>query len=364
MRICYSHPQIEGMVLEIEIRNQNLKKPKPMAHNLTINEDGSVEFFSAVTRGWHNLGQLSDKKLTSAEAIELAGLNWEVEQVPALHQTPTGELLEIPENFVVRRTDNHRPLSIMSSKYQVIQNRETFDFADDIIGSGQAVWDTAGSLAGGKIVFMQVELEGSLFVKSNPDDKTLKRILFVNSHDGSKALTGMVTPIRVVCQNTLGQALKGDKSNQFKIYHRKNFQTKRDEAAKILGLANAYFDDLQFVMNQLAEEEVSKTYVEGFVNTLIPSVKEEEEVSTRTENRRSEIIHLFSNGRGNLGRSKWDLYNAVTEFVDHKSSGRITGTRLYQSETGADVEREQRFQRAILGSGAILKQKAMDLLLN
>lgn len=334
-----------------------------MAHNLTINENGSVEFFSAVTRGWHNLGQLSEKKLTSAEAIELAGLNWEVEQVPALHQTPQGELLEIPENFVVRRTDNHRPLSIMSSKYQVIQNRETFDFADDIIGSGQAVWDTAGSLAGGKIVFMQVELEGSLFVKNNPDDKTLKRILFVNSHDGSKALTGMVTPIRTVCANTLGQALKNN-TNQFKIYHRKNFQTKRDEAAKILGLANAYFDDLQFVMNQLAEQEVTKSYVEGFVNTLIPNNKEEDEVSTRTENRRNEIVNLFSNGRGNLGRSKWDLYNAVTEFVDHKSSGRITGTRLYQSEAGADIEREQRFQRAILGSGATLKQKAMDLLLN
>jgi phage/plasmid-like protein (TIGR03299 family) len=332
-----------------------------MAHNLTQNEDGSVEFFSAVTRGWHNLGQLSERKLTSAEAIELAGLNWEVEQVPALHQTPSGDLLEIPDNFVVRRTDNHRPLSIMSSKYQVIQNRETFDFADDIIGGGQAVWDTAGSLAGGKVVFMQVELEGSLFVKNNPDDKTLKRILFVNSHDGSKALTGMVTPIRVVCQNTLGQALKNN-TNQFKIYHRKNFQSKKEEAQKILGLANAYFDDLQFVMNQLASEEVAKTYVEGFVSTLIPNTKED--IATRTENRRNEIVNLYSNGRGNNGRTKWDLYNAVTEYVDHHSTGRLTGTRLYQSEAGANVEQEQRFQRAILGSGALLKQKAMDLLLN
>lgn len=342
---------------------ETLRKKNSMAHNLTINENGSVEFFSAVTRGWHNLGQLSDKKLTASEAIQFAGLDWEVEQVAALHQTPNGELLEIPENYVVRRKDNFRPLSIMSARYQMIQNKETFDFADDIIGSGQAVWDTAGSLAGGKIVFMQVELEGHLFVNTNPDDKILKRILFVNSHDGSKALTGMVTPVRVVCQNTLGQALKNN-SNQFKIYHRKNFKSKRDEAAKILGLANAYFEDLQFVMNQLASEEVSKTYVEGFVNTLIPSAKEEDEVSTRTENRRGEILNLFSNGKGNLGRTKWDLYNAVTEYVDHHSSGRITGTRLYQSEVGANIEQEQRFQRAILGSGATLKQKAMDLLLN
>lgn len=331
-----------------------------MAHNLTQNEDGSVEFFSAVTRGWHNLGQLSEKKLTAAEAIELANLNWEVEQVPALHQV--GDSFEVvPEQYVIRRKDNNRALAIRTSQYQIIQNKETFSFADDIIGSGEAVWDTAGSLAGGKIVFMQVELEGHLFVNSNPDDKILKKILFVNSHDGSKALMGMITPIRVVCANTMGQALKNN-TNQFKIRHRKNFQSKKEEAQKILGLASAYYDDLQHVMNQLAEQEVSKTYVEGFVNTLIPSSKDE--VSTRTENRRESIVNLFRNGKGNNGRNKWDLYNAVTEYVDHHSSGRITGNRLHLSDVGEDVEREQRFQRAILGSGASLKQNAMDLLLN
>jgi hypothetical protein len=138
--------------------------------------------------------------------------------------------LELPDQYLVRRKDNQRPLSIMTKKYQVIQNHETFAFADDIIGSGQAVWDTAGSINGGRVVFMQVELEGHLFLKSNPEDKTVKKVLFVNSHDGSKALMGMITPVRVVCQNTLNAAL-GSKSNQFKVYHRKNFQSKKEEDA-------------------------------------------------------------------------------------------------------------------------------------
>lgn len=330
-----------------------------MAHDLTQNEKGETEFFSAVTKGWHRLGQTSDRQLTAEEAIKEARLDWEVEQVPVYHQAGD-EMLEVPDQYCVRRTDNNRVMSVMSKRYQMIQNHETFSFADDIVGSGRAVWDTAGSIAGGRVVFMQVELEGRLFLKSNPDDQTVKKVLFINSHDGSKALMGMITPVRVVCQNTLNAAL-GSKSNQFKIYHRKNFQSKKDEAAKILGLASAFYDDLQTVMDTLAEQQVTKTYVEGFVNTLMPATKDE--VSTRTENRRNQITSLFSTGRGNNGETKWDLFNAVTEYVDHHSVGRVTESRMDRSEALADIEQEARFERSILGSGAGLKQKALELLI-
>lgn len=329
-----------------------------MAHELTTNEKGETEFFSAVTKGWHKLGQTSDRQLTAEEAIKESRLNWTVEQVPVYHEAQ-GEMIEVPDQYCVRRTDNYKALSIMTKRYQVIQNHETFSFADEIIGSGRAVWDTAGSISGGRVVFMQVELEGRLFLKSNPDDQTVKKVLFVNSHDGSKALMGMITPVRVVCQNTLNAAL-GSKSNQFKVYHRKNFQSRKDEAAKVLGLASAFYDDLQFVMDTLAEQKVTHSYVEGFVNALMPATKDE--VSTRTENRRNQITNLFQNGKGNNGETKWDLFNAVTEYVDHHSVGRVTETRLDRSDALADIESEARFERAILGSGATLKQKALALL--
>jgi phage/plasmid-like protein (TIGR03299 family) len=329
-----------------------------MAHELTTNEKGETEFFSAVTKGWHKLGQTSDRQLTAEEALKESRLDWTVEQVPVYHQAE-GEMIEVPDQYCVRRTDNYKALSIMTKRYQVIQNHETFSFADDIIGSGRAVWDTAGSISGGRVVFMQVELPGRLFLKSNPDDQTVKKVLFVNSHDGSKALMGMITPVRVVCQNTLNAAL-GSKSNQFKVYHRKNFQSRKDEAAKVLGLASAFYDDLQIVMDTLAEQQVTHTYVEGFVSALMPTTKDE--VSTRTENRRNQITNLFQNGKGNNGETKWDLFNAVTEYVDHHSVGRVTETRLDRSDALADIESEARFERAILGSGATLKQKALTLL--
>lgn len=332
-----------------------------MAHNLTIREDGRTEFFSAVTRGWHNLGQLSDRKLTAEEAIKESLLDWGVVQAPVYHQV--GEDWEqIPNQFVVRRTDTNAPLSIMSDRYVPIQNSEAFGFFDDIIGAGQAVWDTAGSIAGGRKVFMQAELEGKLFLKSNPDDVTVKRILFLTSHDGSKALTGMITPVRVVCQNTLNAALKSH-SNCFKVYHRKNYMAYKEEAAKVLELAHAYFDDLQVVMDTLSDQEVTRSYVEGFINTLMPAERNDKgEIAKRTSDRRSQIETLFQEGAGNNGRTKWDLYNAVTEYVDHHSAGRIGDAR--KSRSDGNVEAEARFERALLGSGANLKQKALDILLN
>lgn len=335
-------------------------------HGLTKREDGRTEFFSAVTRGYHQLGQLSDRQLTAEEAIKESLLNWEVEQVPVYHRNPVDEeLMEVPDQFLVRRNDNYNPLAIMSSRYTPIQNLEAFSFFDDIIGSGRACWDTAGSLKGGRIVFMQAELEGSLFLNSNPDDKTVKKILFFTSHDGSKALTGLLTPYRIICSNSFNAALRNN-TNCFKIYHRKNFAEKKHEASKVLGFANAFYDDLQLVMNKFAEEEVSKSFVEGFVNALVPAELNPEtgRISTRTSNRRNDIASLFTSGKGNNGKTKWDLFNAVTEYVDHHQGGRLTESRKNRSDEGVSIETEARFERAILGAGARMKQQAMDLLLN
>jgi hypothetical protein len=154
-----------------------------------------------------------------------------------------------------------------------------------------------------------------------------------------------------------------DHSNCFKVYHRKNYLSYKEEAAKVLELAHAYFDDLQVVMDSLAEQEVSRSFVEGFIGTLMPAEKKDDgSVAKRTESRRTLLTDLFSNGQGNNGRTKWDLYNAVTEYVDHHSAGRIGEARLAKS--GGNAEAESRFERAILGSGAGLKQRALDLLLN
>lgn len=334
-----------------------------MAHELTQHADGKVEFVSGRNiTAWHKLGTVVEGLMTATECIEKANLNWDVEQVPVLMSGEGEDLLEISGYYAVRRKDNMEPLSIMSARYTPINNGDAFNFFDKVIGEGKASWETAGSIAGGRKVFMQATLPGNLFLRSNPDDVTEKRILFLTSHDGSTALTGLITPIRVVCQNTLNAALRNC-SNVFKVFHRKNYEAKVSEAAKVLEFSTAYFDNLQFVMDALADKKVDGKYVTSFLEKIVPSTKEDDEESTRTKNRRQAITNLFTDGTGNKGDTRWDLFNAVTEFVDHHQHGRVTMSRLEKATPDANIKEEQRFERSLFGAGSVMKQKAMDILM-
>lgn len=330
-------------------------------HELTQREDGIVEMFSG--RGvvpWHGLGSVVEGLLTAEEAIKTAHLDWEVEQVPVQHliNEETQEYGVIPGKYCVRRKDNKYPLSVLSERYAPIQNQEAFTFFDKVVGEGQAYYETAGSLRGGKKIWIQASLPGKLFINNNEGDEIEKRVLFITSHDGSTALTGMIVPTRVVCSNTLNIALR-NKSNQFKVYHRKNYMAKVEEASKSLQLINGYYNSLQDVINQLATIKVTKQEAEDFMEELFPSSRDE--ASTRTQNTRDAVIKLFRGGRGNVGESAWDLYNGVTEYVDHYQRSRMTSIRDNDTST-INPAGEARFERILTGYGATIKQRAFDLI--
>lgn len=335
-----------------------------MAHEITIT-NGEAEFFCAKQQAWHGLTEPVPQNVIWQEAKALAKMNFIYEEVPCFHQSPDGALHKIPGKKVIRRSDTGEVMAVMGSKFRTIQVDELFQFADDITGTGQAVWNSAGSLFGGRRIFANLELEGKLFVKNNPDDTTLKNVMVTNANDGTGALVIMVAGIRTVCWNTCNANLKSGSENMIKIYHRSGFERRKLDAQKALGLAIAYYDEFQEAMNSLASEQVSKSYVEGFINALIPAEKDAEtgKIAKRTLDRRDQIDTLFRTGKGNNGETKWDLFNAVTEYVDHHSNGRLS--KEVQLE-GNDkfYKMEQRFDRAIFGVGAVMKQKAMDLLLN
>lgn len=332
-----------------------------MAHELT-ETNGVVEFVSGRNLPvWHGLGQTVEGLMTSSEAMEQAHIGWEVESVQCLMETNEG-YTAIENKSVIRRKDTQKAFAVMSGKYQIIQNKDAFDFCDTLAGNGDAMFDTAGSIMGGAKVFLNMVIPGKMFVNGT-EDSIEKRLLLMTSHDGTGSLLGMITPIRTVCANTLNAGLRNH-TNQFKVRHTKNFASKVNEAQRVLGLASAYYDDLQMVIDSLAKEEISKSYAEGFINSLVSSEKEGDDIPKQTMTKRGEIYNLFTNGTGNNGRTKWDLYNAVTEYVDHKSKGRETTTSLYRSDAGADIESEQRFFRSLVGQGAKMKEQAMSLLLN
>jgi phage/plasmid-like protein (TIGR03299 family) len=173
------------------------------------------------TPAWHQRGVVVSEAQTSAEAITLAGQDWLVEkwalQTYGIRQgAPL--VLDVEDQYATVRTDTGAVLGVVSGLYRIFQNREAFDFMDELVGEKLALYETAGALRGGRRVWMLARIPKELRV-GNTDDTILPYVLLASSHDGSLALRVIPTTVRVVCQNTLNLALSRAGSTGVTIRH-------------------------------------------------------------------------------------------------------------------------------------------------
>ena len=317
-----------------------------MSHEIT-QTNGHAEIACGSNKApWHGLGTVVDGLMTAKEALTLAHLDWLVEPKPV---TVNGKELQFPDEESsdgwqgICRADTGDCLGITKGRYVPIQNVEAFDFFDALVGDGKAVYDTAGSLRGGKQVWLLAKVNGEVMING---DAHREYALMLTSHDGSHALQVSWVMERVVCANTLAIALRGQ-LNVVKIRHTANWKDKEQEARRVLGLGEKYYASIQEALAGMNDRLMSPEEMTEFSKLLVPA-KDEKEVPTRTLNIREEIAALFGKGAGNRGASRWDALNAVTDYADHHAT--IRGSN------------STRLQSSILGSGAQLKQRAFDLL--
>lgn len=317
-----------------------------MAHHLS-SVNGIVEMFSGNNIvPWHKLGQVVSGLLTSKEAIEAAHLGWSVVAKPV---SVAGVDLPFPDEEssdgyqAICRGDNGAVLGVMRGRYEIIQNSQAFEFFDTVTQTNEAVYETAGALRGGKIVWIMATLPGSLFLNG---DEHKKMVLLSTSHDGSSALRMKLVTVRVVCNNTLSIALKGQGA-EIKIRHTAGYKDKATEARRCLGIADKYFEELQQAVAGMNDKLMSPAEMSELAAALYPSA--DGKTSPRTKTLRAEVTRLFSTGAGNNGATRWDALQAVTDYVDHFATERGDSTR---------------FESGTLGAGARLKQKAFDMLTN
>lgn len=314
-----------------------------MAARLSVNEKGETEMFSGSdTIPWHGQGQIVQGLATSREALELAKLAWQVRKA----NIKVNDVI-VPDYCANVREDNQKVLGIVKNRYRIIQNLEAFEFFDSVIGEGQAVYDTAGALCDGKIVWLLAKLPKTLFLKNNPNDKIDQYVLMSKGHDGERPLNLKCVATRVVCHNTISIAWR-EQGNEISIRHSENYKSKMEAAQLALNFTSAYFGNLQGVIDTLSTISMNKKQMENFSELLLPS-NDETEVSTRKEKIRSNVVELFSNGNGNNGETRWDAFNAVTDYVDHFQKIRETTSRM---------------KSVFFGQGQQLKQRASNLLLD
>jgi phage/plasmid-like protein (TIGR03299 family) len=308
-----------------------------MSENITVT-NGVAEMVSGMgITPWHKQGTVIPGLMTATEAMALAHLNWQV----AFAQVFVGGK-EVPGYQATVRADTGDTLGIMRDRYNIIQNAEAFSFFDNIVGKGKATYETAGSLRGGKIVWLMAKYNGDVSINQEAHKEYC---LLVTGHDGRYSLMLQWVSVRVVCANTLSLALNGA-SNQIKIRHTANWQDKETEAKRVLGLTEDYFTALRRNMAGLNEKLLTVQQMSDFTDALIPcgGVKP----STRTANIRAEINRLFGSGAGNHGASRWDALQAVSDYADHSLP--IRG------------ENSTRMESSMLGTAQALKQKAWDYL--
>lgn len=314
-----------------------------MAHNLEI-RDGVASFASTQT-AWHGLGQIVDGAMTAKEAIRLAHLDYEVVKVPnyAFHN---GEFLDTPASFSTLRTDNNQILGDRIGKnYTIVQNSEAFDFFDSITDAGAAIYETAGVLGIGEKIFVTAKMPDTIRI-AGTDDLTEVYVLLTSSHDGSGSIIAAVTPVRVVCQNTLNMALSNT-INRVAIRHTSAVKDRLAEAHKVLGISKVFVQEANECFNHLSKKYVSDGAVKELIRNLF---NEQERDSTRMKNIEEAALKSYFTGVGQekIIGTAWGALNGITFYLDHVKS--------YHNEA-------TKFDNILGGSSTLIATKATELLL-
>ena len=274
--------------------------------------------FSVRERPWHGLGTVVESAPSSKEALELAGLDWQV------HQKDISVLWgrTIPGYKANVRDTDGAVLGVVTDKYRVVQNEDAFAFTDELLGEG-VKYETAGSLNGGRKVWILARLPREYVISG---ERISPYLVFSNTHDGSGAIRVAITPIRVVCNNTLNLALaRAERS--FSMIHTGNINEKFEEAKKTLFMADTYMEELGKEFERLRSIKVSDAQVEEYVNMLIPL--DEDATATQIKNAgtlRNDILTRYFDAPDLkvLGKNAYRFVNAASDFATHANPLRRT----------------------------------------
>lgn len=290
-----------------------------MAHEITATDS----LFVARTPAWHGLGTVTPDVLCSADALRVAGIDWEVQQRPLFTSDDGQNANHKVEGWVANvRSDNGATLGIVGEGYKVVQNREAFAFTDALLGEGVR-YESAGSLQGGQRVWLLAKLPNPVTILG---DKVEPYLVFSNGHNGRNAVKVAITPVRVVCMNTLNMALDGAKRS-WVTTHEGNIAAKLEEAQRTLEIAGKYLNKLDEEANRLEEIRITNTLLAELTVDLFPAPKDTSRLQL-VRQMREDFLHIYNNAPDNrrFVGTGWGVMNAVTDFAGHRNPKRITAS--------------------------------------
>ena len=267
-------------------------------------------FYTRVTP-WHGLGTRVEEAPDSREALLLAGLDWQVIQKPIM----TGDGQPIDGFKANIRDQDGQVLGVVTDRYKVVQNEDAFAFTDELLGEG-VVYETAGSLQKGRRTWILAKLPQRYIISG---DEITPYLVFMNSHDGTGAIKAAMTPVRVVCQNTLNLALSTAKRS-WSTVHTGNIQGKLEDARNTLLYADRYMAELGKAVDELQQIRLSDKKVYEYINALFPLVDgatEQQEKNLLKLKEDVKLRYFEAPDLKQVGKNGYRFINAVSDFATH-----------------------------------------------
>jgi len=333
-----------------------------MAHEIFRNASGMDCMFVVGKRedAWHKLGQRCNDAVSWEQAMTLAGLDWQVVKNQNYARNPQGHVVPVSSYSIFRDTDGAELAANVGEGFTIKQNRECFQFVDDLLqDNGGAHCDSAGALGNGATIWCAVRVPRA-DIAVNVNDKHESYLVFTTAHDWSMAHTAALSSVRVVCRNTLRQALSTT-TGILRIKHTKNANSRFEDARRTMDGVVMDAKRLEEKLQLLATRRITRESMTTVLDRLFPKPADKEQNTTRRENILAEVLALYeSNDRDafpSVRGSAYNLLNACTEYVDHYRVARITDARQ-----GYSVE-QARAENAVIGTGERLKSQALDVIL-
>lgn len=258
---------------------------------------------------WRQIGTDVTGEAQVVDVLERANLNYDVELRPIFMENG----IKIPRAQVaVRSSDNH-PYGVVSDRYEVVQNREAFDFVNYI--SDEVVFEKAGETATGMVYII-----GRLPEKNILGDGFVPHVIFRNGFNGRFTISAAICPLRVVCENQFNFAFKHS-ANTVNIRHSKNANVKMVEARETLAMSYQYMSALDAFAEKYAAIKMNPVQVEGVIDKMFP-MPIGDDITKKKENNvelaKERFLRAYNaDDNWNFRGTAWGLINAFTDYKTH-----------------------------------------------
>lgn len=260
---------------------------------------------------WHGLGTMVMEAPTSADALSLAGLDWNVIQKPVV----TEDGIPIPGFKANLRDTDEKVLGIVTDRYKVVQNIDAFSFTDELLGEG-VTYETAGSLQEGRRTWLLAKLPQRYIISG---DEITPYLVFMNSHDGTGAIKAAMTPIRLSCENAINLALSTAK-RYWSTNHTGDIRGKMEDARYTLLYADQYMAELGKAIDSLTRVKLTDRQVYEYIDALFPLLEnptEQQKKNILKMKEEMKLRYFDAPDLKHVGKNAYRFVNAVSDFATH-----------------------------------------------